>query len=173
MDKPKGIIIFGANGAGKTTLGREFARLLGYKHMDIEDYCFAESDIPYANPRTKEEYTRLMLEDIKIHGNFVITTCIGNLGAQIERLYDLAIWLDAPRGLRIERVQARAAALHGARVLKGGDMHEQTCKFMDFAANRDLEKIEQWAHTLACPMIRVDGTKDWRVNAAELASAIL
>lgn len=40
MDKTHGIIIFGANGSGKTTLGRELAGLLGFRHMDIEDYYF-------------------------------------------------------------------------------------------------------------------------------------
>lgn len=39
MDKPQGIIVFGANGAGKTTLGRELARILNFKHMDHEGLC--------------------------------------------------------------------------------------------------------------------------------------
>jgi ABC-type cobalamin/Fe3+-siderophores transport system ATPase subunit len=38
MNKPQGIIVFGANGSGKTTLGRELARVLGFKRMDAEDY---------------------------------------------------------------------------------------------------------------------------------------
>jgi len=31
MNKPHGIIVFGANGSGKTTLGRELARILNFK----------------------------------------------------------------------------------------------------------------------------------------------
>jgi len=34
MDKPYGIIVFGANGVGKTTLARELACVLGFKHVD-------------------------------------------------------------------------------------------------------------------------------------------
>ena len=49
MNEPHGIIIFGANGSGKTTLGRELARILDFKHTDIEDYCFEQSEIPYTN----------------------------------------------------------------------------------------------------------------------------
>ena len=47
MDKPRGIIVFGANGSGKTTLGRELARILTFKHMDREEYYFEKSEIPY------------------------------------------------------------------------------------------------------------------------------
>lgn len=38
-----GIAIVGGNGSGKTTIGRELANLIGYKHMDIEDYYFSSS----------------------------------------------------------------------------------------------------------------------------------
>jgi len=43
MCKPQGIIVFGANGSGKTTLGRELARILNFKHMDIEAMLAVEA----------------------------------------------------------------------------------------------------------------------------------
>ena len=46
MNKSHGIIVFGANGSGKSTFGRELARVLNFKHMDIEDYYFEKSEIP-------------------------------------------------------------------------------------------------------------------------------
>ncbi|MDR1892219.1 MAG: hypothetical protein LBQ48_04355 [Oscillospiraceae bacterium] len=48
---------------------------------------------------------------------------------------------------------------YGERVCKGGDMYEQEQKFYDFVATRPLASIEQWAKTLACPVIRFDGTR--------------
>ena len=39
-----GILICGYNGCGKTTLGKELAKTLGYKFMDIEDYYFPIND---------------------------------------------------------------------------------------------------------------------------------
>ena len=51
MNNSHGIIIFGANGSGKTTLGRELANILNFKHMDIEDYHFKKSEIPYTVER--------------------------------------------------------------------------------------------------------------------------
>ncbi|MDF2505513.1 MAG: hypothetical protein K0R06_3007, partial [Clostridium sp.] len=52
---------------------------------------------------------------------------------------------------------------------KGGDMYEQHLKFIDFVASRPLSKIEKWGETLMCPVIRIDGTEDWRINATNIA----
>lgn len=82
MDKPQGIIVFGANGAGKTTLGRELARVLHFFHMDIEDYHFEKSEIPYTVERPREDCINLMLADIKRYGSFVLSACTGDFGGE-------------------------------------------------------------------------------------------
>lgn len=165
----QGIIVFGANGSGKTTLGRELARILGFKHIDIEDYCFEESEIPYAKPRSREDCLRLMLTDIEKYRSFVITTVIGDLGDVIPKFYRLAVYLSAPFELRMERVKQRSYKQYGERILQGGDMYEQEIKFFDFVASRPLSKIDQWAETLTCPVIHIDGAEDWRTNAVKIA----
>ena len=169
MSKPRGIIIFGANGSGKTTLGRELARILNFKRMDIEDYYFQESEIPYTKPRSHEDYLNLMLTDIEKHGSFVLSSVTGDYGDIIPQFYVLGVYVSAPLELRMERIKQRAFNQHGERVLKGGDMYESEQKFFDFAASRPLAPIEQYAETLKCPVIRVDGTVDWRTNAANIA----
>jgi len=166
---PEGIILFGANGAGKTSLGRELARTLNFKHMDIEDYYFEESEIPYTKPRPREQCLRLMLADIEKHDSFVISSCTGDFGEKINSLYSLAVHMTAPKELRIKRIEQRGHARYGDRVREGGDMYEQQIKFNNYIASRPLVRIEQWAEKLACPVIRVDGTEDWRVNAANIA----
>lgn len=55
MSKPHGIIVFGANGSGKSTFGHELASILNFKHMDIEDYYFEKTEIPYTVERSHEE----------------------------------------------------------------------------------------------------------------------
>ena len=47
MDKPHGIIVFGASGSGCTTLGRELARLLNFEHFDTDDYFFEINNPPF------------------------------------------------------------------------------------------------------------------------------
>lgn len=170
MSKPHGIIIFGANGSGKTTLGRELARILNFKHMDIEDYFFKESEIPYTNARPRDEYLKLMLNDIEKHRSFVISAVTGDFSEAIPQMYDLAVFLSAPDDIRIKRVEQRSYAQHGERIRKGNDMYEQHLRFIEFVTNRPLSKIEQWAQTLTCPVIRVDGTDDYRQVADGIAN---
>jgi len=152
MCKPRGIIIFGANGSGKTTTGREVARILGCKHMDIEDYHFEESDIPYTVARSREDCLRLMLADMEEH-LFVLTAVTGDFGDVIPSFYALAVRVEAPLALRVERVKQRAHALYEERVCAGGDMYEQTEAFVEFVATRPFSKIEKWGEAVACPVI--------------------
>jgi adenylate kinase family enzyme len=173
MSKPKGIIVFGANGSGKTTLGRELARILNFKHMDIEDYYFEKSEVPYTKARSREDFLNLMLADIEKYHSFVITTVIGDLGDKIPQMYEFGVYLSAPFELRMKRVKQRSIELYGERVCEGGDMYEQELKFFDYVASRSLSKIDEWSETLTCPIIRIDGTKDWRTNAANIAEQYL
>lgn len=169
MSKPHGIIVFGTNGSGKTTLGGELARILNFKHMDVETYAFKESPVPYTDPRSQEECTALMLAEIKKHGSFVLSAVTGDFGDTIPLFYELAVFVSAPIDIRIKRIERRAYQRHGERVREGGDMYEQNLKFISFAASRSLARIEQWAQTLTCPVIPVDGTVDWHRNAAYIA----
>jgi deoxyadenosine/deoxycytidine kinase len=164
-----GIIVFGANGAGKTTLGRELARILSFRHMDIEDYAFDQSEIPYTCPRPRGDCINLMLADIEKHGPFVISSCTGDFGEKITSMYDLAVYVTAPKELRMKRIEQRGYDQFGERVRQGGDMYEQELGFRAWAASRPLSRIDEWAQTLTCPVMRIDGTADWRVNAAMIA----
>ncbi len=165
MSNPHGIIIFGANGSGKTTLGRELAKILNFKHMDIEDYHFEKSEIPYTVERSNEDCLNLMLSDIKKHRSFVISAVTGDFGDTIPQLYELAVFISAPIQLRIKRVEQREHEKYGERICKGGDMYEQHKNFVDFVASRSLSRIEQWVTGLSCPVLRVDGTKEISKNA--------
>lgn len=155
----KGIIVFGANGSGKSTLGRELARILNLKYMDIEDYHFIKSEIPYTVERTREDCLNLMLADIEKHDSFVLSAVVGDFGEEISSMYNFAVFISAPLETRIERIKQRAYEQHGERIREGGDMYDQHLKFVDFVASRSLSGIEQWAKTLVCPVIHVDGTK--------------
>ncbi|MBR4062834.1 MAG: AAA family ATPase [Clostridia bacterium] len=155
---PKGIAIVGLNGSGKTTLGRGLAERLGYYRMDVEDYYFPKSDVPYAVARTREEVERLMLADIKEHGDFVLSAVCADFAA-IEPFYELIIYLEAPQNERMERIRQRSVDKFGSRVLPGGDMYEQEENFFAFAAKRTPDKIEKWIKTVACPVLRIDSRK--------------
>ena len=161
---PSGIIVFGANGSGKSTLGQELARVLSFKYMDIEDYHFIKSEVPYTAARAREDCLHLMLADIKKHQSFVLSAVIVDFGEDISSMYDLAVFMSAPLKTRIERINQRACEQHGDRIREGGDMYDQHLKFIDFVTSRSLERIEYWAETLVCPVIYIDGTKSISEN---------
>jgi len=166
----RGIIIFGANGSGKSTLGRELARVLNFKYMDIEDYHFEKSEIPYTIERSRKDCLNLMLADIKKYNTFVLSAVTGDLGEEISSMYELAVFLSTPIETRLVRIGQREYEQHGERICKGGDMYEQHLRFVNFARLRDLSNIDKWAETLKCPVICMDGTKDYKQTAADIAN---
>jgi adenylate kinase family enzyme len=172
MSEMCGILVCGLNGAGKTTFARELARLLGYKHMDIEDYYFLPSDIPYSRSRTQQECILLMLAGMEQHLNFVLSAVIGDFGDELIKRFDLAVIIDAPLDVRMARVLKRDIDRFGNRVLEGGDFYEQQKRFHNKVAARPADYTEQWVKTLSCPVIRIDGTRDYHDTAREIAEYI-
>ena len=167
-----GICVCGLNGSGKTTMGAALAKELNFKHMDIENYYFTQSDNPYASARTRDEVEVLLLEDIKQNPCFVFSAVNGNMNSEINSCYDLVVYLEVPLELRMKRIRQRAYEKFGDRVLPGGDMYEQEEKFFAFAKKRTPEKIEEWLKTLTCRVIRLDGTKAVEYNVQTLIDRI-
>jgi len=168
MDKASGILVFGLNGSGKTTLGRELSQVMGFKHMDIEDYIFAPSKIPYTNSRTFEECESLMLADIEIYRSFVISSVNLGWSDKIRSMITLAIHLSAPVDVRMKRMDMREFEKFGNRVLEGGDMYDSSKEFRTFAASRSASAVEEWAKTLECPVVCMDGRRDYRDMAVDV-----
>lgn len=156
---PSGIIVFGANASGKSTIAKELANVLNYKHMDIEEYHFIESEVPYTKTRTREKCLRLMLKDISTYKNFVLSAVTGDFGEEIESKYSFAVLLSAPLEMRINRVKHRAFLKHGERVNKNGDMWKQHIEFLEFVKTQSSDRITQWKRKLKCPVITIDTTK--------------
>ncbi len=168
IDKPQGILIFGANGSGKTTLGKELSRVLNFWHMDHETYAFRESKIPYTDQRSHDECIELMLSDINKHRKFVLSAVTGDFGEIINQYYIFAIYISAPLELRIKRFDQREYEKYKERVLPGGDLYDSRIKFRDFIASRSLSKIDEWANTLVCPIININGCTDIKTNICKI-----
>lgn len=153
-----GIIIFGLNGSGKSTLAKALALQLKFKYMDIEAYYFFESDVPYTKKRSKAECCELILDDINKHENFILSVVNGDLGEEITSHYQMGVFLEVSKDIRIERVKQRASSEFGDRIEPGGDMYELVQSFIEFAKLRNPETIEDWSKKLTIPVLRLDGT---------------
>lgn len=155
---PGGIIVFGLNGCGKTTVGRELAKRLRCKHMDVEDYYFPPAEIPFSVSRTRDEVRQMMLEEINKHSSYVLSSVSCDWGEEIMDTFGLAVLLSAPPEVRLERIRRRDVARFGARVLEGGDLCEQQQRFYTFAASRTEDKVRGQAAMLPCPLLELDAT---------------
>ena len=169
-----GILICGLNGAGKSTLGKALAEELGFRFIDSEDLYFPKTDPahPYAVSRTRGEVESLLLHKIREHGSFVFTSVKGDYGAEAVSCFRCAVLMEVPREIRLQRVRDRSFRKFGERMLPGGDLYEQEERFFDFAASRAEDAAAEWAKTLRCPVIRVDGTRSVEKNIAYILTRI-
>ena len=153
-----GIIIIGLNGSGKSTICREIARYLNYKPMDVEDYYFLDSEIPYTVSRTHVEVQQMLLDDIEKYQNYVLCSVNCNWDEKITDTFRMAVLLTAPLEVRMARVKQREILRFGERVLEGGDMYESQKKFHDFVASRSEQDVREKASILKCPVLELDAT---------------
>ena len=169
-----GIIICGLNGAGKSTLGKALAEKLGLHFIDIEDLYFPKTDPAYlyAAPRTRREVEALLLREIEAHESWVLASVKGDFGEGIVASFRCAVLLTVPREIRMRRVRERSFRKFGARMLPGGDLYEAEKQFLELAASRREDLVETWTRNLACPVIRLDGTRPAAENIALITARI-
>ncbi len=161
-----GIIICGLNGAGKSTIGKVLAKELNFYFIDIEELYFPKTDphYTYASPRTRKEVEQLLFREMNAHRDFVFASVKGNYGENICLFFQYAVFIDAPKDIRLQRVKERSFHKFGSRMLPGGDLYEQEEAFFRFVKSRAENTVKKWVQSLSCPVIRVDGTKPIEEN---------
>ena len=172
----RGIIIFGASGSGTTTLGKELALYHGFTHFDLDDYFWRwDTEIPFTIACPREERIKRLVDDIANH-KFVMSGSICGWDEPFIPLFELAVFVTAPPEIRVKRLAERELARFGERVREGGDMYDEHQHFLSWASKYDtmeppercLKLHEQWAETLLCPVLRVDGTTPVSENIAKI-----
>ena len=123
MDK-KLIHLFGASGSGTTTLGRFISEKTGFFLMDTDDYFWEKTDPPFTTKREVSERIARMRRDIAGHGNAVLSGALTGWGDELIPFFTLAIRVEVPAELRLERLRRRERERYGSRIEAGGDMFE-------------------------------------------------
>lgn len=160
------IHILGASGTGTSTLGQALEQH-GYKWLDTDNYFWLPTDPPFVHSRPRDERTALLKADIEVNPKCVITGSLCGWGDVFIPQFDLAIWVDTPTDIRIERLKKREYERFGARIDPGGDMYDEHDKFIEWAKTYDTAGRDQrsrtmhseWLQNLSCPVLKVDGTK--------------
>jgi adenylate kinase family enzyme len=165
------IHIFGASGAGTTTLGRALADVLAIPHHDTDDYYWLPTTPPYRQKRTVADRLRLMREMFLDRSDWILSGALDGWGDSIVQLSDLVVFVDVPVDIRLKRLRDRETRHFGAdAVAPGGWRHRETEEFIEWASHyddgsregRSLVRHLAWLDALACPALRIDGTRPVR-----------
>ncbi len=169
-----GIIVCGLNGSGKSTLGKALAEKLGFHFIDNENLFFPKSDANYiyAAPRSYEEVKKLLMNEVRLHKNFIFAAVKVNYGEEILPFFRYAVLIDVPKDIRLQRLRNRSFQKFSKRMLVGGDLYEREEAFFDMVSSRTEHYVEEWVQILTCPIIRVDGTKPIEKNIALIKEQI-
>ena len=174
----RGIIIFGSAGSGKTTLGNIVANRLHYPYFDIDDYIWKkDTEIPFTVMYSREEKAGRLMRDICKFEHFVMAGSMDSFHAPFVPLFDLAVHITADVNVRLARIHKRELDLYGKRILEGGDMYEEHQAFLESAARYDtndspgLKTHLDWASTLPCRVMYLDGSEELEQNAKRIVEA--
>ena len=160
------IHIFGASGSGTSTLGKALAERLNLRFMDTDFYYWENTDVPFTVKREIPERLRLMKKDIEEAEGVVLSGALGGWGDELIPLFTLAIRMNTPTEVRIQRLREREYREFGDRIREGGDMYRVHEDFIDWAKQyddgdlsvRSKLKHDLWQKKLLCPLIFIDGT---------------
>ena len=87
-------------------------------------------------------------------------------------LFTLAIRVETPTDIRIDRLKKRERDHFGNRIDPGGDMCENHVEFIDWASQydnggldiRSKARHDMWEKILMCPVNQVDGSEPLETN---------
>ena len=171
------IHIFGASGSGTSTLGRALAEKTGFRFMDTDDYYWLPAEPMYTLKRPIPERLALMVRDLDECSDAVLSGSLAGWGDPLIPRFTLAVRLNTPTPVRMERLKQREYARYGRRILPGGDLFEQSQAFLAWVAQYDdgLPPLRSralhdlWQQKLSCPLLTLDGT----LSLDKLAEAVL
>lgn len=174
----KGIIIFGPSGAGKTTLGKLVAQELGIGFIDIDDYIWRQdTPVPFTTLYPRDERISRLMDAVAKMNDFVMAGSMTSFHEHFDPLFILAVHLTAETSLRVTRVHQRECAMFGDRLMPGGDMAQEHQRFLEDVAlydtgggSMDRRSHTQWAESLRCKVLRLDGGDALETNVAIIAA---
>lgn len=167
MTRQPRLYVTGASCSGVSTLGRLLAERLGLPHLDVDTFYWMPSDPPYRLKRPPEDRVRLIAQQQAKSEGWVLTGSFIGWGDVLIRNIDLIVFLSTPTAVRLQRLDAREAERHGARIQPGGDMHAAHLAFREWAARyddpafagRNLAQHERWLEQQSAPVLRLRGER--------------
>jgi len=161
------IHIFGASGSGTSTLGQSLALALNCRWIDTDSVYWRPTNPPYTDARPRPERLALLKQQLNEQHNYILSGSLCRWADSIKGELTLAIFLQVPTLIRLQRLRERESAQFGDRIKPNGDMAQIYSDFLIWAAQydtadesmRSLRQHQAWIKTLTCPILELDQTQ--------------
>lgn len=165
MTRPSKLYILGASCAGVSTLGQALSAHLEVPQLDVDSFYWLPTDPPYTTKRAPEDRVQMIRAEQARTDGWILSGSFIGWGEALVDDVDLVIFVCTPTPVRMQRLDAREAQRHGARILPGGDMHAAHLAFRDWASRyddpafsgRNRAQHNRWLDGLDVPVLRLDG----------------
>ena len=159
------VIIFGASGVGTTTLAGSLAQELNWVHLDVDDYYWARTEIPFEVKVPLEIRDERLRRDVERHKHVLVSGSLVSWGEYWQQVFDLGLFLRLPKHIRMERLQKREVERYGTQLTTDEKMRRKHQEFMNWAAQYDDESFEgrsigqhrNWIKTVHYEVIAIEG----------------
>jgi adenylate kinase family enzyme len=168
--------ITGAYGSGTTTLAAAISEKYGYKHLDTDQFFWVTTEKPFRIKRERAARQNQLLAAVEKAGRCVVSGSLTDWGDIFIPMFDLVIYLNTPKDIRIKRLRDREVARYGARVQLGGDLYQDHENFIALAAAydngsmdiRSAQRHQEWLKRVECPVVELDGSLPCEENLKKL-----
>ena len=136
LDLTMRINLFGASGAGCSTLGEGLSTRLKCDLFDNDTYYWEHTTPPFTTKVEPQQRNSNLLRDLQSK-DWVLAGSVNSWKLDVESLFSLAILVRLPPETRMDRINVREVQRYGDRILPGGDMHERSVEFIEWARSYD------------------------------------
>lgn len=171
------IHLLGASGSGTTSVGRQLEKLLGYKHLDTDNFYWLDTAEPYSLPRPEPERKILLLKTLPESGPWILSGSLCGWGDFLIPRFNLVIWLRVNQSLRMERLRQREAERYGQTMGICDNIGNKSQMFLSWAeaydtsveVSRNALKHAEWLKKMTCPVFIVsnNGSFEETVNKVQ------
>jgi len=159
------ILIFGASGSGTTTLGKKIERGTNFKHLDVDDYYWKKTKLPFQEKIPLNKRNENLKADFEKFENIIVSGSMVSWGKEWETSFDLAIFIRLDNEERMKRLKKREVERYGEKLLTDKNIQRNSKEFLEWANQyenpnfdgRSFKIHNNWIELLDCKILTIDG----------------
>lgn len=158
------IILFGGSGSGTTTLATSLAKQLNWVHLDVDDFYWMKTTIPFQTKLPKEVRKKQLKAAFEAQEHVIVSGSLISWGDYWKSAFDLGVFLRLAPAIRMERLRMREIERYGKQLEKNSEIKKKSETFLAWAKQYDDPSFEgrsisyhkKWIASLACPCLEIE-----------------